>query len=83
MTIVADTKWKMNERSSNPRRGIRDYDRQVTFSAEMTADDISAAIDNIFKNDNPGYCLMSTRLMNTLEDGSKVYALKTTMDSSD
>jgi len=79
--IVEDSGWKMNEFSSRPSRGIRDYDRFIKFSRELTDDELKAVRKFLAKVNCPGWTGVGTR--NGGELHPHRYQFSTTHDSSD
>lgn len=75
--ITEDSGWKMNEHSSRPNRGIRDYDRTIKFNRELSDVEIKAVTQFLAKVDCPGWTGVFVRAT----DSS--YQFSTTYDSSD
>lgn len=77
LPVVERGSWEMLS-SSIPRRGIRDYGRTLTFSRELTDDEVET-IRKLLRLDNcPGW----TGVMIRKNTGHAYYAT-TTWDSSD
>lgn len=76
--ITEDSGWKMNEFSSRPSRGIRDYDRTIKFSRKLDAKETLAVVKFLRKVDCPGWTGVGVK-----DRGDGTYAFNTTYDSSD
>lgn len=76
--IVEDSGWKMNEFSSRPQRGIRDYDRTIKFTRMLMASEEKAVQKFLAKVNCPGWTGVGMR-----HTGDGTYRFSTTYDSSD
>ena len=76
--IVEDSGWKMDEFSSRPSRGIRDYNRSITFSRELDDKEQKAIQKFLAKVNCPGWTGVGMRWSN-----GNTYKFTTTYDSSD
>jgi len=76
--IVEDSGWSMNEFSSRPSRGIRDYDRAIKFSRDLDDNEKKAVQKFLAKVNCPGWTGVWMK-----SDASGVYKFATTYDSSD
>ena len=76
--IVEDSGWKMNEFSSRPQRGIRDYDRTIKFSRDLDVVEQRAVQKFLAKVNCPGWTGVGMR-----PSESNTYRFSTTYDSSD
>lgn len=76
--IVEDSGWKMNEFSSRPSRGIRDYDRTIKFSAPLSQSHLAMVTKFLKKTDCPGWTGVGAKDL-----GGGRYQFSTTYDSSD
>lgn len=75
--VTDDSGWAMNEHSSRPNRGIRDYDRTIKFNRVLTDVEISAVANFLAKVDCPGWTGVHVR------GAGPSYLFSTTYDSSD
>jgi hypothetical protein len=78
LPIVNDTGWDMNERSSIPLRGIKDYDRVIEFEVDLTTEEMDLLKQYLARDNCPGWTGINTK---RLSPG--VYMFSTTYDSSD
>lgn len=76
--IVDDSGWSMNEFSSRPSRGIRDYDRTIKFSRELSVEEKTAMQKFLAKVNCPGWTGVGVRWTE-----GDTYRFSTTYDSSD
>lgn len=76
--IVEDSGWKMNEFSSRPQRGIRDYDRTIKFSRDLDETEQKAVQKFLGKVNCPGWTGVWMKA-----NGDSTYKFATTYDSSD
>ena len=76
--VAEDSGWKLDERSSIPIRGIRDYDRTIQFARQLTAEELDDVREWLQRDKCPGWTGV---MANNLGDGR--YAFRTTWDSSD
>lgn len=76
--IVEDTGWDMNNVTSRPSRGIRDYDRTIKFSAPLSQSHLQMVVKFLKKTNCPGWTGVSARDL-----GGGAYRFSTTYDSSD
>jgi hypothetical protein len=81
--IVEDSGWKMNEFSSRPQRGIRDYDRKVKFTRDLNEDERKAVIKFLAKVNCPGWTGVSIGGAGGGFRRAGEYEFRTTYDSSD
>lgn len=75
--VTADTGWSLNNLTSRPNRGIRDYDRTITFTRVLSANEQSAVAKYLANVDCPGWTGVTCR------PGGTDYRFSTTYDSSD
>jgi len=75
--VSEDSGWNMNEQSSRPNRGIRDYDRTIKFNRELSTEELNATISFLKKVDCPGWTGVTNRRTGLS------YLFSTTYDSSD
>ena len=75
---ILDGGWKYDEGTSKPTRGLRDYNRIMTFNSELTIGEIDRMCAWLQKNECPGWT--PVRIQKT---GKNVYTARTCMDSSD
>lgn len=80
--VVDEGVWKMNDQSSIPRRGIRDYFRLVEFSRLPSNDEVNAVRNWLASNKCPGWTGV-TAYKHSMKDGQPIYKFTTTYDSSD
>lgn len=76
--VVEDTGWSNDTRTSNPRRGINDFNRKVKFERQPTAEEMSVYKESLSLDECPGY----TGILVT-DIGENTFGLRTTWDSSD
>lgn len=76
---VSDSGWILNKETSNPGRGIRDYDRTVSFKEELTMKQLSEVFAWLERNHCPGWTGINGKKL----DPYNTYKFSTTMDSSD
>jgi hypothetical protein len=76
--ISEDSGWKMNEHTSRPGRGIRDYDRVLKFSAPLSHSHLLMVVKFLKKVDCPGWTGVTVK-----DQGGATYKFSTTYDSSD
>ncbi len=76
--IVEDSGWKMDEFSSRPSRGIRDYERTISFSQELNEAEQKAIRKFLAKVNCPGWTGVGMRWVQ-----GNSYKFTTTYDSSD
>lgn len=76
--IVEDSGWKMNEFSSRPSRGIRDYDRTIKFSRDLDDSEKKSVQKFLAKVNCPGWTGVGF-----VARGDGIYQYSTTYDSSD
>ncbi len=77
--IVSDDNWGMDEGTSIPRRGIRDYNRTIEFERELTPDELASAKEWVGLVKCPGWTGVTVRH----REGTTSYTFRTTYDSSD
>ncbi len=77
--IVSDSGWEMNEYSSRPMRGIRDYDRAIRFKSPLDQDTLKKVVTHLRDIDCPGWTGVTARDMGE----GLLYRFSTTYDSSD
>ena len=78
MKIINDTGWVKNTATSNERRGIIDYDREIIVDKEPSQSDLDLFLEQESQSkNNPGNTRISLKVNN-----NKIQ-LRTTMDSSD
>lgn len=75
--IITDTGWRY-AKTARPNRGLHDYEREITFTRELTVAEQSSFEELMRKQDNPGYCWWTFKRI-----GPSTYRMTTTMDSSD
>lgn len=76
--VKSDSGWSMDEGSSIPHRGIRDYNRTIAFSRELTDSERNKVVIFLKKVDCPGWTGVGSS-----HGGDGVYRFRTTYDSSD
>lgn len=76
--IAYDTGWSMDEGSSIPSRGVKDYNRTITFVRQLSAIELNKVVMFLKKVDCPGWTGVGSS-----SDGKGVYRFRTTHDSSD
>jgi hypothetical protein len=76
--IVEDSGWSLDELSSIPSRGIRDYNRTIKFSAPLSPSHLAMVSRFLKKTDSPGYTGIITKHL-----GGDTYTFSTSYDSSD
>jgi hypothetical protein len=75
--VTEDSGWAMNEHSSRPSRGIRDYDRSIKFNRVLSDVEIKAVSKFLATVDCPGWTGVHVR------GTGPSYLFSTTYDSSD
>lgn len=75
--VTHDSGWAMNEYSSRPNRGIRDYDRTIKFNRTLTTEELTSVVSFLKKVDCPGWTGVTNRAHGLS------YLFSTTYDSSD
>lgn len=75
--VTKDSGWSMNTHSSRPSRGIRDYDRTITFNRTLTSEELTSVVSFLKKIDCPGWTGVTNRA------AGLSYLFSTTYDSSD
>jgi len=81
--IVEDSGWSMDEFSSRPSRGIRDYNRSIKFSRELNDFEKKAVQKFLAKVNCPGWTGVGMRPLYKGPSNEYVYQFNTTYDSSD
>lgn len=76
--VVKDGGWVHDSRTSISRRGINDYNREVTFSREPTAEELEVFKEMLTLDNCPGYLGISGRAFSPNH-----LLFRTTCDSSD
>jgi hypothetical protein len=76
--IVEDSGWSMDEFSSRPSRGIRDYNRAIKFSRDLDEKEQKSVQKFLAKVNCPGWTGVGMRA-----SGDSTYRFTTTYDSSD
>ncbi len=76
--LVEDSGWSLNEATSRPMRGIRDYERTIKFSREPSKDELDAIRKFLRKTNCPGWTGVSIKVISTTH-----YRFETCYDSSD
>jgi hypothetical protein len=76
--IVEDSGWVLNERISNPRRGLRNWDRKVTFQEALSGNQVDLYRERLALDKCPGLGVGSWGLT-----GKYTYHFRTALDSSD
>ncbi len=76
--LVEDTGWSMDEGTSIPIRGIRDYNRTMKFSRPLEKSELTKLVKFLKKVDCPGWTGVGYR-----DRGNGTYSFTTTHDSSD
>jgi hypothetical protein len=76
---VSDSGWSMDERSSRPMRGIRDYKRTIEFNNRPTDKEFKRIVTYLERDNCPGWT--GVGCMKT--DNEKKFIFYTTWDSSD
>ncbi len=84
IVVTNDLGWHMDERTSIPRRGIRDYRRFVEFSRPLTPEELTAIRKFMEGDDCPGWTgvTASLEIVPPVTVGN-IYRFSTTYDSSD
>ena len=76
--VTVDSGWKNNASTSQSHRGINDFDREMTFSATPTAEQMEVLVEWLSLDKCPGWTGIHTRTKSPTE-----YRFSTTWDSSD
>lgn len=76
--VIDDSGWSMNNSTSNPRRGIRDYDRTIKFSQALSEDDMKQVLKYLLQVNCPGWTGVTPKII-----GDNAVRFSTTYDSSD
>lgn len=77
--LIEDSEWKLNERTSRPQRGIRDFDRKMSFKHPINGDQFTV-IETYLRGDNcPGWTGITTKA----NADNTVLWFSTCWDSSD
>lgn len=77
--IVSDSGWSMNEGTSIPSRGIRDYERTIRFKSALDSEQIKKVVLFLKKTDCPGWTGVGVKDMGE----GLLFRFSTTYDSSD
>lgn len=77
--IVSDTGWQHNARTSIPRRGINDYEREIEFAAALTSNQLTAVCAWLAADNCPGWTGVTGQPLG----GMGHIRFHTTYDSSD
>jgi len=78
LTIVTDGGWNMNEATSRPIRGIRDYDRVIQFERNLSSEELKTFGEFLQRDKCPGWTGIHSKHL-----GEGKYQFSTTWDSSD
>ena len=78
MKIVEDSDWILDNFSSKPIRGLRDYNRKIVFNKELDVNDVSVVKTWLILDNCPGHTGISFYKQN-----NTTYLFCTTCDSSD
>lgn len=76
--VIEDSGWSMDERSSIPNRGIRDYNRSIKFERDLTPEEVADVLYWLSTDKCPGWTGIITK-----HPGYGQYSFRTTYDSSD
>jgi len=80
--ILADTGWQLNEHTSRPSRGIRDYMREIKF-ADLNAEQLKNVCRWLEVDNCPGWTGVRAQLLFGSNSTPVEYRFTTTYDSSD
>jgi hypothetical protein len=80
--ILEDTGWYPDNVTSRPSRGIRDYNREISFNHELSTQELSVVLDFLGRINCPGWTGVSSKLVSNNDDVF-MYRFRTTYDSSD
>lgn len=78
LPVVSDSDWRINNLTSRPQRGIRDYDRFIKFERDLTVDELDKLVQWLAENNSPGWTGIWSKKVSDFE-----YRFQTTWDSSD
>jgi len=78
VAVAQDSGWEHDSRTSIARRGINDYNREVTFARSPTEKELEIFKEMLALDNCPGYTGIASRALSPAQ-----YIFRTTCDSSD
>jgi hypothetical protein len=78
LPLLEDSGWSLDERTSIPIRGIRDYSRKMVFGRSLSSEEMDDLREWLQRKECPGWTGISVR-----SEGQGSYMFRTTWDSSD
>jgi hypothetical protein len=78
LPVTSDSGWSLDEGSSIPRRGIRDFNRTIVFERPLTVKEELVVQKYLLRDNCPGWTGVSGG-----KRGENTYTYRTTYDSSD